>query len=726
MVVAHNLSAMNSNRQLSMVTKGLEGSTQRLSSGYRINKAADDAAGLSISEKMRKQIRGLDQAVENCEDGISMVQTADGALTEVHDMLQRMNELCIQAANGTNALSDRCNIQDEIDQLKTEIDRVSQTTKFNEINLLDGSIANPGSMAAYSKLYNRRISEVAQDLARDKHSMSFKALNGANKGKLLGIDDVTKTEGTNIIYYDEVRSDVATAQTPFNNNTGTKNNLPEYANLKQIIKNEILPQAVNAIITAYSPAFDYLKGSSIGMGLMLDGNGANIQAGTLAYVSVGYRIEPDQTMAQFLNFQLGVNTDYIDAGIDSSGNLSEDVRNKLEVTIVHEMIHAFMDEAATNGMIGVKDGMYDPGQQFPLWFTEGMAQTASGGYYNGNDFVNGSLGIDTSKDEAYIKAALGQYKLGGSDYRSDYGTGYLACMYLGYLAGGSNMSTSSIKKGLGMVMGDIIGGTSLAQIIKNLTGYTSISQFENAFANDGASFVKALTAAVGNGTGGVVPGDFTRSDDILPNSNPGQNMNLFELSTDNDTVINTYPAGHTIFAGGSGTASGASIPGAGGTGGNATSGGITPMPIPIPTIPVSPVYGGGIGAALHIGAEADMNNKLCVYIDAMDSESIGIQPVDVQTQELATLSIERVALAIKKVSAQRSTLGAYQNRLEHTVRNLGNVVENTTVAESRIRDTNMTKEMVKHAGNGILQQAGQSMLAQANQMNQGVLSLLSA
>ena len=138
MVVQHNISAMNANRMLGLTQASLSKSTEKLSSGYKVNRAADDAAGLSISEKMRKQIRGLDQATANAEDGISAVQTAEGALTEVHDMLQRMNELAVKASNGTMSLDDRQTVQDEVDQLLTEIDRVAETTKFNETYLLKG------------------------------------------------------------------------------------------------------------------------------------------------------------------------------------------------------------------------------------------------------------------------------------------------------------------------------------------------------------------------------------------------------------------------------------------------------------------------------------------------------------------------------------------------------------------------------------------------------------
>lgn len=144
MVVQHNLTAMNSSRMLNITTSTQAKSTEKLSSGYKINRAADDAAGLAISEKMRRQIRGLTQASSNAQDGISCVQTAEGALTEVHDMLQRMNELAVKAANGTQTSADRGYINQEVQALVSEIDRVASTTTFNEQNLLDGSFKKVG------------------------------------------------------------------------------------------------------------------------------------------------------------------------------------------------------------------------------------------------------------------------------------------------------------------------------------------------------------------------------------------------------------------------------------------------------------------------------------------------------------------------------------------------------------------------------------------------------
>lgn len=712
MVVKHNLMAMNSQRQLSIVNSTVAKKSEKLSSGYRINRAADDAAGLSISEKMRRQIRGLTQATENAEDGISMVQIADGALSEVQEMLQRMNELCVQAANGTNSTSDRQNIQDEISQLITEINRVAETTKFNETSLLDGSIAKPGRNAYTTALNNRRLEAVEKKYKEDKEKFYLKALNGANAGKNVSAKELADMDGIKIVY---IKDDVVTIQTPSGADTA-----PGYDKLKDILKNEIVPNAVEAIISAYAPAYDFLKGSSIGMGLKLE----NVNSSTLAYVSLGHAYMPGtgEVVSDFLTYQLGVNLNSL--VFDNDENLTDKSRNELEVTIVHEMMHAFMDEALTNGMTGTVDNKHTSGadsDRFPKWFIEGQAQTAAGGYYNGNDWVNDGLGIRPGATTQQISQALNAFPLTIAEQEDDlgfaasYGTGYLACMYLGFLAGGSNLNAQSIKSGLGKILGDIRGGKSLEQVITELTGKTSIKAFEASFANDGEvlNFVQRLTELVGEGTGGVV-GNLTKTDDILTNdANPG--VKLFELNTGKETVENTYPGGYGVFEGGTATNKGPA-------GSKYPTGGTVSWDNPLKI--VANKHATGFGTALHIGSDAGMSNKLTLYIDAMDAESLGVDKVDVRTEDLASISIERVALALAQVSAQRSELGAYQNRLEHTVNNLGNVVENTTAAESQIRDTDMAKEMVAFANGNILQQAGQSMLAQMNQINQGVLALI--
>ena len=172
MVVQHNLTAMNSNRMLGVTTKSQAKSTEKLSSGYKINRAADDAAGLAISEKMRRQIRGLTQASANAQDGISCVQTAEGALNEVHDMLQRMNELAVKAANGTNQSEDLSYINLEVSQLKQEINRVSQTTTFNERMLLNGDFKSVALQVGAEGLSSNRITITIQSISTNGLSLT--------------------------------------------------------------------------------------------------------------------------------------------------------------------------------------------------------------------------------------------------------------------------------------------------------------------------------------------------------------------------------------------------------------------------------------------------------------------------------------------------------------------------------------------------------------------------
>ena len=193
MVVQHNMQAANANRMLNITTGAQSKSTEKLSSGYRINRAADDAAGLSISEKMRKQIRGLDKASSNAEDGVSSVQTAEGALTEVHSMLQRMNELAVQASNGTNSDTDRGAIQDEISQLTTEIDRVAETTKFNETYLLKGG---NGTKDVYMNGHDAGLKGTLTDSAT---TATFKVAAGAlDAGKSVTIGGKDYTIGSTL------------------------------------------------------------------------------------------------------------------------------------------------------------------------------------------------------------------------------------------------------------------------------------------------------------------------------------------------------------------------------------------------------------------------------------------------------------------------------------------------------------------------------------------------
>ena len=472
MVVQHNLRAMNANRMLGITTGVLSKSSEKLSSGYKINRAADDAAGLAISEKMRKQMRGLTQASTNAEDGISAVQTAEGALTEVHDMLQRMNELAVKAANGTNALSDRQTIQDEVDQLLTEIDRVAETTKFNEIYLLKGD-AN-------------RVEKYLE--AKDA-----------------GIDG------------------------------------------------QLQDGATTATFTMNALQF----GDSISIG------GKQYQIGLVGT-----------------------------AGVDAA--------------------KAIVDSMASGELITI-DGV-----QYTL--------------------------TDNAAEENADKNILTKDKLQGKIVEQS------SVLYKG--------KTYHVMKDLVSVNGDAnpdqVDDVD-ASVITAAKAYSMIRQ-ELTLAN-----------SIGAKTGGNAEVDDVVMDDP---TNPTKAIFTFDKGKyDVQEALNFN---------------------------------------------------------LHVGADADMTNKIGVTIDALDTRGLGINGLNVKdsTGAYATYAIDSIAEAIAHVSQQRSMIGAIQNRLEHTINNLDNVVENTTAAESQIRDTDMATEMVKYSNANILQQAGQSMLAQSNQANQGVLSLL--
>ena len=397
MVVQHNLTAMNSNRMLGLTTASQAKSTEKLSSGYKINRAADDAAGLSISEKMRKQIRGLTQASLNAQDGISAVQTAEGALTEVHDMLQRMNELAVKASNGTMSKDDREYVQNEVDQLVTEIDRVAETTKFNETYLLKGDDTKPAvTENVFKKFDVSTLNSVISDTSKISESNDFDSMTG----------------------------------------------------------------------------------------------------------------------------------------------------------------------------------------KFTLKFTSGLAE---GGTWDGKRIVDDAAQT-TTKEEIKLADA---------------------------------------KK------------AELAALNAAITGSKQVT---GTATNDGAAF--EMTSAA--------------------------------------TMKQSY------------------------------------------------TYAAAIDLSLHVGADSTANNRINLSIDSMSASGLHVTGLKVNGSDAtnATAAINTIADAIQKVSTQRSALGAVQNRLEHTINNLDNVVENTTSAESQIRDTDMATEMVKYSNNNILSQAGQAMLAQSNQANQGVLSLL--
>ena len=256
MVVQHNMQAMNANRQLGVTTDSQKKVTEKLSSGYKVNRAADDAAGLTISEKMRSQIRGLTQASSNAQDGVSVVQTAEGALTEVHSMLQRMNELAIKAANGTNTTADRVAIQSEISALSSEISRVAQSTQFNTLDLLKGTFNRDIQVGAANKKEQRINIKI------DGMSATSLGVNNVKVSTLSGAQSAISTITTAIAKVSKQRSDLGAIQNRLEHTIANLDNVVENTTaaesqirdtdmaktMVEYTKNNILSQAGTAML----------------------------------------------------------------------------------------------------------------------------------------------------------------------------------------------------------------------------------------------------------------------------------------------------------------------------------------------------------------------------------------------------------------------------------------------------------------------------------------------
>ena len=578
MVVQHNLQAMNANRMLGITTKEASGSTEKLSSGYRINRAADDAAGLAISEKMRKQIRGLSQASSNAEDGISCVQTAEGALAEVQDMLQRMNELAVQAANGTNSATDRQYIQDEFDQLIEEIDRVAETTKFNETYLLKGDDAKP---TKNMYITNYSVTYTKNDLPNN----------------IKGIDYKTNYVGTNNIYI--VSSSIYSTSSNISL-TGNK------------IQN-------GDDITKYM--------EKVKTGNTKDTNKAGATLNTTSYVA-------------FVNVEL-------DSDVQKGSNGNVNGHGQTNVT------KDLSTDGTTSTVRANRDlFIYNTANSTVTRITEGTDMT---------EYLNTD---NTMKDKYRLVDVL--Y---GDEKKVD-----------------SKAATST------RVQTSITNNQPFAWTDNYLERDVSSKQLYDADGQivSGVALNKFFDEN-GNDKGGLYTSAQARAiDEVFANANDPRAKQLKDI------------------------------------GGNVTAATINAY-----ITQSSTQVAAALDVELHAGSDSDRNNKVQVELSTLTAAGLGIDKlasynigiVD-STGNNATDAIDVIADALNMVSRQRSALGAVQNRLEHTIKNLDNVVENTTSAESAIRDTDMAEEMVKYSNSNILQQAGQSMLAQANQANQGVLSLL--
>ena len=543
MIVQHNLTAMNANRMLGIVSNNQAKSTEKLSSGYRINRAADDAAGLAISEKMRSQIRGLTQASTNAEDGISMIQTAEGALNESHSILQRMRQLAVQAANGTETDNDRDNIQDEIEQLQDELDRIAETTEFNTMKLLDGTFDGTNTSTT---------------TAGPKYGMYDGKLGAFVTSDIVGVQVATNTSATvggESAIWDEAGKKLTISLA--NNKTYTQ------ADIDGLIKNAKQEDS----IAENTPA------------------NVTVQLATGVYTATAGTV---------------TTTTATEAGAKSTTG---------DVELV-------TDNFVGANTINITSNKYGKDYDISIRFM---------------------FDADAGKEEVELSTSP-VYDMTAADITNAVAT---PAGYEIHLQSGKEYTSQDLE--------DLLSTVGLSVNIElSGTADPGTDDPNTLFVTDSATDV-VVTLKNGAGLG----------DD-----------NAFLTQANYDSV--------------------------------ASSGGMI----------------------LQVGANEGQTMQF--NIGDMSATALGVSGnnVRVDTQDRASSAITTIDKAIEKVSKQRSTLGAVQNRLEHTIANLDTSAENLQQAESRIRDVDMAAEMVEYSKYNILSQASQSMLAQANQSTQGVLSLL--
>ena len=654
MVVQHNLQAMNANRMLNVTTGQQAKSTEKLSSGYKINRAADDAAGLTISEKMRKQIRGLDQASTNAQDGVSAVQTAEGALTEVHSMLQRMNELATQASNGTNAESDRQAIQDEISQLTTEIDRVAETTKFNETYLLKGNTAGTESKVKINahdaglkgKLTDNgdtAVFELTKELEKgDKVTI-------AGKEYTIGSDaSTTSTEGYDL--YDNIKDKkIAVGDSVTIKDAGVEKTYT------LVDKTQVAADWKDGTKFTITDEKGNTKEYTIAAATALTDNGGAIKNTDAEKLIKKELANPDHKVTMTA-YNDGANTTAVNQEVVSALDTNEMSTLKLADKTVNDLVTG----TTANG---------------------GLGKTAA-------DVTSVTVGgktttITKNKPVAAsdIADVIGSMKAGD---KLKVGTTTLTIADKTDVKNGEYTAEDALKA-INVNDGDMDQVEFQIQAT-NKAGIKALA--DKGITNSNLTTAANEVTVVGATTGSVNTNTISKSAAYKMMAEELQKAS--SIGTDTEAEVTNNENGKFTIKKGTATVT------------------------------------DSLSFTLHVGADADMTNKITVDIESMSAAGLGIKGLNVKddTGVAATYAIDAISDAISKVSSQRSALGAVQNRLEHTIDNLDNVVENTTSAESRIRDTDMAEEMVNYSKNNILAQAGQSMLAQANQSTQGVLSLL--
>lgn len=576
MRIQHNVTALNAYRNLRGNNTNLARNLEKLASGYRINRAGDDAAGLAISEKMRAQISGLDAAKQNAQDGISLVQTAEGALTEVHSMLNRMVTLATQSSNGTyDNEVDRANLQKEVSSLKKEIDRIADSANYNGIKLLDGSMSN-------------------ESITRGNINVKMNSAVGATDLKAAaGVQKVTFLDSKKLVDGGKLSFSI---------------NYKDESGADKVKTFDFKVEADATDTTGKK-------------GFLVDANGNKTAIADIASAKAANEIGKAIDTVIRNDKELGK---LFDVTVDAS---------KSEVTFT----------AKTKG-------------------TSGATVTGASQYiYNADGALDGAGAAAVAHDTVKVEGTKAAADAGVAYDFTDKGVVFGG-------ADGAYTDPADINKAIFEINGEkfLFTNEDLTKeqwdaVVKSGAHHVRVNaKGANAAAEDLKEMADKISQVTGLNVqnGDVADGVFTKKND--------------------GTFLRIQHSGKPVDK----------------------------------------------SLTLQIGDTPDEFNKMKVSIKSTSTKSLGIDGVDISTQDGAASALSKIRNAINTVSSVRGDMGALQNRLEHTINNLGVMHENITDAESRIRDTDMAKEMMAYAKNNILVQSSTAMLAQANQLPQGVLQLL--
>lgn len=788
MVVAHNLLAMNANRQFNINTNLKAKSTEKLSSGYKINRASDDAAGLSISEKMRWQIRGLNRGSKNIQDGISLTQVADGALNEVHSMVHRIRELAIQSANGTNSDEDRAYIQEEVKQIKKEISRTFNTTDFNgmeifrtpytlgvsgeptDIKMFNTSQSSDISARGGFIFDNRRYTwgELGAKVSNGifTEDFAYKA-TGAN-GETIELEAKKGDSVNDVKRYYQVTSDqegIYVNNKPAARWEGTSAS-GKWASVNQVSFDD---NTYSFLYNGVDISFTVEDGDDIET-IINNLNPDSITSERTMYYTAEVSGGSNEVAVNIVSW-IGADDMFLD--------VTE--ANKYEIA---DYQYAFLadDSGLTIKQISGDDGIthrkvawsdfknINTGEEFRFndWGLEDEGtnpQTfSSEATYSYKDITTADLEKPlyltfTVKDEASKEAIFYAFnnkeivglsihaplKAGGNTDNSNVSIEHSGCETFEFqrdvLGRTFDESVSSIEGDINRSR-DYSGTVSsyietengyvvdkIYRLYTNNYSYTN-SDGDTVMTTQGIQHIDMRDGVI-DSEGNIVDTTTYGTPVSFIVTNADGTTSLYSTQFDNESIVFTHGSAHIDVTYNNTTD---------------TSDGSNNSNVRIDIIPTREAYGRAFplwdkkaysyrtdydavavppqNKSLWIQAGSQQDNGIELEWSGMTLSSIGLGGANVSTQDGALRTLGKCDKAIEKVSEARSTFGAYQNRLEHSFNVNSFTAENLQASESRIRDTDMAEEMVRYTKQNILEQAVMSMLSQANQSQQGVLSLL--